>query len=193
MKANIKNVNFAYIRKWEGLKSSDPKDPAAKYPCPTLKWQGRPLHTNIGVTWAAFKHNFPNATEADFDIMKPDFWLAIYERGYWQFMKAGEVDSQAIGELLADWAWGSGYYAATGLQKTLKANGYPCVVDGIVGMATIGQLNAWIKASGQRVVFAKLYAARMTFLQSLQGWKLYGLGWGNRMKSFNEYAQSIMI
>lgn len=192
MKANINNVNFAYIRKWEGLKSSDPNDPAAKFPCPTLKYQGRPLHTNIGVTWAAFKHNFPNATEQDFDIMKADFWLKIYERGYWDYMKASQIDSQAIAELVADWAWGSGSYAAKGLQSTLKSNGFPIIVDGIVGLATIGALNQWIYSAGERAVFAKLYAARLSFLQSLKGWRLYGIGWWNRMKDFKAYAESIM-
>lgn len=193
MKAQISKVNFDYIRKWEGRMSSDPRDPASKYPCPTLTFQGKPLHTNIGVTWQAFHANFPEKTEQDFQIMKAADWLEIYKRGYWQFMKASDIDSQAIAELLADWAWGSGSYASKGLQKALTANGFPTKVDGIVGMGTITALNKWIAASGERSVWAKLYTVRMSFLQSLQGWKIYGVGWGNRMKDLKLYCEGIML
>lgn len=192
MKANINSVNFDYIKKWEGGLSSDPRDPAAKNPCPTIKHKGLPLHTNTGVTWAAFRAHFPKKSEAEFlNISKAD-WLAIYERGYWAVMKCSDIDSQAVAELLADWCWMSGSYAGRGLQKVLTANGYPCVVDGIVGAATIKQLNAFIQHFGQKYVFEKLFAARMSFFQSLKGWKYYGAGWSNRMNEFKKYALSIL-
>lgn len=190
--ADVKKVNFDYIKRWEGGLSSDPRDPAAKSPCPTLTYQGRPLHTNMGVTWAAFHARFPNDPERVFLLMPADKWLQIYHDGYWNFVKGDLINSQAIAELLADWAWGSGAYAAYGLQKCLKANGYPVVIDGMIGPVTVNNLNNWKAVKGERAVFDALYSARTTFLQSLSGFKIYGTGWMNRMRDFKAYAYSIM-
>ena len=190
--ANITKVNFDYIKKWEGKLSSDTRDPAAKNPCPTLTYQGKPLHTNTGVTWAAFHQHFPTAAESVFLSMPTQMWLAIYEQGYWNFVKASEIDSQGIAELLADWAWGSGVYASFGLQKCLKSMGYPCIVDGMIGKVTIGLLNKAIAEKGARTVFDNIYKARTTFLQSLAGWKTWGVGWTNRMKDFYQYGITVL-
>lgn len=190
--ADINKVNYSYIKKWEGGYSSDPKDPAAKNPCPTLKYQGFPLHTNMGITWAVFHAKFPNEPEQTFWLMPSDKWLQIYHDGYWNLIKGDLITSQAIAEFLADWAWGSGAYACYGLQKCLKANGYVVTIDGIVGPVTIGELNDWILKVGQKTVFDALYSSRTAFLQSLTGFVRFGMGWINRIKDFRAYAYSII-
>lgn len=188
MKSDINKVNFDYIKKWEGGLSRDINDPASRFPCP----DGSGYHTNMGVTWQAFHAHFPNLTPRDFYSMPANLWLQIYHDGYWAAVKADLIESQVIAEFMADWAWGSGaFYPIKSLQRVLSLNGYPCAVDGIIGKVTIGQLNSMIKIKGERAVFDLLYSARTSFLQSISGFKIYGIGWMNRMRDFKKYAYTI--
>jgi lysozyme family protein len=183
--AEISKVNFGYIKKWEGGLSRDSHDPASRYPVP----DGKGYHTNIGVTWQAFHAHFPNLKPDDFYAMPSNLWLQIYHDGYWNAVRADEIDNQIIAEFLADWAWGSGAYAPiVNVQRMLSANGYTCAVDGVIGKVTLGQLNSMVKVRGAKSVFDLLYSQRTSFLQSLKQFSLYGTGWMNRMRDFKAYA-----
>jgi lysozyme family protein len=190
---DIKKVNFDYIRRWEGGLSKDKRDPAAKVPVP----DGSGYHTNIGITWQAFAANAPllnyKATPALFYEMPKDIWLSIYQGGYWASVKGDFIKSQAISELIADWAWGSGPGTATlYVQSFLKKQGLPQPVTGYFGPVTLGILNDYIKTVGEKVAFEGIYQARVKFLKSLSNWKTYGIGWMNRMNDFYAYGQSIL-
>jgi len=188
MKSNVLNCNFAYIKKWEGGLSKDPTDPASRYPVP----DGSGYHTNIGVTWQAFHAHFPNLKPADFYLMPDNLWLQIYHDGYWNAVRADEINSQVVAEFMADWAWGSGAYAPIkNMQIILNKNNFGCAVDGVIGKVTISQINAFIAMKGERYVFDSLYDYRTSFLKSINTFWKYGVGWMNRMRSFRDYAYTI--
>ena len=185
--ADVFKVNFAYIKKWEGGLSKDPRDPASKFPVP----DGSGYHTNMGVTWQAFKAHFPQGTPQEFYNMFDKLWLAIYREGYWKAVKGDEIKSQIIAEFIADWAWGSGPGTATAYVQTLLKNaGYLQPVTQLFGPVTLGNLHAMIDSKGERAVFDALYSARTSFLQSIKGFAVYGVGWMNRMRDFKAYADS---
>ncbi|MBL7812911.1 MAG: hypothetical protein JNL57_11855 [Bacteroidetes bacterium] len=191
--ADIKKVNFDYIKRWEGGLSKDKRDSASKMPVP----DGTGYHTNIGITWQTFVANAKlvgyTATPKLFYDMPKDIWLGIYQKGYWAMVKGDEIQSQAIAELMADWAWGSGPGTATGyLQALLKKNGLLQPVTQYFGPVTLGNLHTFIKNAGEKAAFEAIYQERVRFLKSIPSFKVYGVGWMNRMNDFYAYAQTIL-
>jgi lysozyme family protein len=191
--ADIQKVNFDYIRKWEGRLSKDKRDRAARHPVP----DGSGYHTNIGVTWQAFLFNGPllgyHPTPALFYEMPKEIWLRIYKLGYWDSMKADQINSQAIAEFLVDWAWGSGpSLAARKLQTYLNKHGYGLKIDGVLGAISIGCLNHHIAKKGERAVFNDLFKEKTAFLKTVPSFKTFGKGWTNRMNDFKAYAETIL-
>ena len=162
--ADIQKVNFEYIRKWEGRLSKDRRDRASRYPVP----DGSGYHTNIGVTWQAFLFNGPllgyTPTPALFYDMPKEIWLRIYKIGYWDTMKADQINSQAIAEFLVDWAWGSGpSLAARKLQEYLNKHEYGLKVDGILGAISIGSLNHHISKKANALCLATFLKKKPRF------------------------------
>lgn len=191
--ANIESVNLDYFWKWEGGLSKDPSDPAAQHPVP----DGTGYHTNKGITWKTFKANASklgySGTVSNFKKMPKTTWLKIYKHGFWDAIKAGQIESQAIAEFLVDWAWGSGPSTATKkLQEYLNTHGAGLNIDGKIGPITLGVLHDLIAAKGERIVFEDLDRLKRGFLKPLRSFKAHGLGWYNRMDDFREYAVKII-
>lgn len=197
--ANIAKVNFDIIKKWEGGLSKDPKDPAAKNPVP----DGSGFHTNMGITWDTFSALAPKlkyeATADNFIKMPPEIWLKIYKNGFWDGVKADNYNSQAIAELMADWAWASGPgFASQKLQEFInlyrKPGVEPIKVDGLIGSGTIQALHELIHRKGERIVFEDLDRFRRDFLKTIKidVFRKFGLGWYNRMDDFRNYAVGII-
>ena len=116
--ADINKVNFAYIKKWEGGLSKNPKDSASKHPVP----DGSGYHTNMGVTWATWQFHFGKDIQG-FYAMPFDKWKKVY-LFYWNLVGGASISSQIITEFLADWAWASGINAPRQLQYYLYNTGY---------------------------------------------------------------------
>jgi uncharacterized protein YcgL (UPF0745 family) len=97
-----------WIKKWEGGLSKATSDYASKFPVP----DGSGYHTNKGVTWKTLETLAPrlgySATPQLFYAMPDDTWGKIFKYGYWDIIRGDEIESQAIAETLADWAWASG-------------------------------------------------------------------------------------
>lgn len=191
--AKIENINVQLILKWEGGLSKDPKDPAAAFPVP----DGSGFHTNKGITWKTFSGNAARwgyaGTVANFKEMPNDVWLKIYQHGFWNSVKGDLIDSQAIAEFMADWAWGSGPQPASKrLQMYLNSQGNNLGLDGKIGPVTLGILNKLVKTKGERVVFEDLDRYKRDYLKRLRGFPRFGKGWFNRMDDFKNYALSII-
>ena len=191
--AKIENVNFALIKKWEGGLSDDTADPAAAFPLP----DGSGIHTNVGITWKTFSANALRlgyaATPENFKKMPAETWLKIYKDGFWDGIQADRIESQAIGEFLADWAWGSGpLTAGKNLQRYLSTTGSDLKVDGKVGPVTIGLLNDLTLKRGERIVFEDLDLFKRNFLKGVKTYQIHGFGWFNRMDDFRNYAVTII-
>lgn len=190
--ANINKVNIAYIKKWEGGLSRRLDDPWSKYPVP----DGSGYHTNKGVTWNTFQSFAKQvgyvATPALFYAMPDNIWLGIYKIGFWNPMHGDRIPSQAIAELLADFAWGSGPGGATRqLQRYLNANGYGLVVDAGFGPKTLAALLNHIKKVGEKKAFDGIYQWRLAFLKSLSAAGA-NPGWFTRMADFYNYGISVI-
>ena len=123
----------------------------------------------------------------------PDrIWLGIYKIGYWNPMQGDKIPSQAIAELLADFAWGSGTGGATiQLQKYLNSKGFGLLVDGGFGQKTLNALLTHIKRAGEKQAFEGIYQWRLKFLRSLSTASI-NPGWFTRMADFYNYGIGII-
>ena len=185
---NINNANLDYILRWEGGLSKHSKDSASANCVP----DGSGVHTNKGITWAAWKAQHGNSEESirRFYEMTHEDWKSIYKL-YWQGIKADDIESDLIAEFWADFAWGSGVYgAAKQLQKFIVSEGFNIAVDGKVGKNTLSALNRLIIMKGEDYIYLKSYDHRVNFLRGLSSFKHFGRGWISRLKDFHNYALS---
>jgi lysozyme family protein len=179
--ANYQNL-ISDILFFEGGLSKDKNDTASKNPVP----DGSGNHTNKGVTWATFKSLGTqlgyNPTPALFYEMPKKIWLEVYKRGFWDYIKAGSLNSQAIANLYVQMAWGSGRDTAIN-QMFIWLNSYK---KGIVKSKTkdniIKAINDLTKSKeNEKELFLFLWNTRMNFLKSLRNWNNFKNGWTTRM------------
>lgn len=183
--ANYQNL-ISDIIFFEGGLSKDKNDTASKNPVP----DGTGNHTNKGVTWATFvslgKQLGYNPTIKLFYEMPKNIWLEVYKRGFWDYIKAGSLNSQAIANLYVQMAWGSGRDTAINQMFNLL-NKYK---SGFVTSKTkdniIKALNSISQSSEEMKLFLFLWEQRMLFLQSLKNWSVYKNGWTKRMNKIKE-------
>jgi len=193
--ADLKKVNFDYIKKWEGGLSHNPKDSASKNPVPSTPEypNNKGTHTNMGITWPAWAAIFGRSDEsvADFYEMPKDKWVMVY-KWYWDIVGASNINNQIIAELLADWAWGSGTNACFQLQQFLVAQGKMIEVDGRVGKKTIHALNELIKDESPIDIYKALFKWRVEWIKRLPSFRDFGRGWMNRLMDFDQWALSVL-
>ncbi|MBR6104954.1 MAG: peptidoglycan domain protein [Paludibacteraceae bacterium] len=155
------------IKKWEGGYVNDPDDSGGA--------------TNKGVTLATFRQFYgKDKTAEDLKKLTDAQWLYIFLNGYWDKMKASQINNQAIANIIVDWAWASGPgTAAKYVQNILGIN-----ADGIVGPQTLQAINT----APQNSLFDKIKSARIKFVEQLaelrQKDKKFLNGWKNRINSF---------
>ena len=189
--ANLQEVNFDYIKKWEGGLSWNKKDSASKHPVPSTVVHPNPkgIHTNIGVTWMAWSAIYGRSEESikDFYLMPKDKWVKVY-KWYWDLVNGSQIESQVIAEWLADWAWGSGANASFQMQHFLNHNGYILTVDGKIGAKSVNAMNALIKEKGPAEIYKALYTWRCDWIKRLPSFRDFGRGWMNRLEDFHAWA-----
>jgi hypothetical protein len=104
---------ITFIKSKEGGLSSATTDTASNNPSNCGNGSnGKPYHTNKGVTWSTFKGLSSklgySATCNNFLKMPDDIWGKIYKDGYWNPMQGDRVKNQAIANTFVEMAWGSG-------------------------------------------------------------------------------------
>jgi lysozyme family protein len=111
------------IQKLEGGLSYAQSDNAKYHPSPYKEPSGNYYyHTNKGVTWAAFVANAPlckydvNSYD-NFMNMPESIWGCIFKRSYWNQINGDLIESQAIADYAAQFAWNAG---ATAAGKTIQ-------------------------------------------------------------------------
>ena len=75
-----------FERQVEGGLSNDPKDYAAKFPCP-FPYNGKTYHTNKGWTWAVWS-SLVGSTQASanrFFVMTDEDWDFLYKKQYFLY------------------------------------------------------------------------------------------------------------
>lgn len=183
--ADYKNI-VSDILFFEGGLSKDKNDTASKNPVP----DGTGNHTNKGVTWATFvnlgKQLGYNPTIKLFYEMPKNIWLEIYKRGFWDYIKAGSLNSQAIANLYVQMAWGSGRDTAINQMFDWLNRYKKNFVTSKTKDNIIKALNSISQSSEEMKLFLFLWEQRMLFLQSLKNWSIYKNGWTKRMNKIKE-------
>ncbi|MEN9433893.1 MAG: hypothetical protein RLZZ422_1482 [Pseudomonadota bacterium] len=141
---------------------------------------------------SATKYGITRKTLADWRGIKPYFQLdkkevryltldeakAIYKAHYWDVIKG---DSLPIGVdyVVLDYAVNSGCSRAIKqLQTLLQVS-----IDGVVGDETLSALKKRLVTAPALENFITQYTeARLSFLQSLKHWVVFGRGWGHRVQ-----------
>ena len=119
--ADYKNI-ISFIKTKEGGKSSATTDTASRNPSPCGNGSnGKPYHTNKGVTWSTFSSNASSlgysASCSNFLNMPDEIWGKIYKQSYWNPMQGDRIKNQAIANTFVEMAWGSGIGGATKFLK----------------------------------------------------------------------------
>lgn len=170
--ADIKKLS-PIILKWEGGFVNDPVD--------------RGGATNKGVTiatWRKVGYDKDGDGDIDVDDMKlltqADFEHVL--RIYWNRWQADKIKSQALANILVDWVWGSGAWGIKIPQRILGL-----MDDGKVGRNTLSAINA----ADPKSLFAKIYVARLKFLENIvtkdPKQKRFLKGWKNRLADFKYF------
>lgn len=189
--ANYKNiVNF--IKSKEGGLSSTTTDTASNNSSNCGNGSnGKPYHTNKGVTWGTFKGLSSklgySATCDNFLKMPDDIWSKIYKDGYWNPMLGDKIQNQAIANTFVEMAWGSGVGSNTsakgaiGYLKTFFRTKYNKSLDNITQIVEyVNQLDD----KGQTPeLFEKLYDFRKSLYTSFNQPSNIK-GWFNRLDAF---------
>ena len=110
--ADYKNL-VPFILKSEGGLSSAQTDNARLNPSPCGNGKnGKPYHTNEGVTWSAFKSLSKTAGYesncSNFLSMPEDIWGKIYKIGFWDKIEGDRIKNQSVANIFAEISWMSG-------------------------------------------------------------------------------------
>jgi lysozyme family protein len=183
--ADYRNI-ISFIKSKEGGKSSATTDTASRNPSPCGNGSnGKPYHTNKGVTWSTFSSNASSlgysSSCLNFLNMPDDIWGKIYKQGYWNPMKGDDVKNQAIANTFVEMAWGSGVGGATSFLKQFFKTSYN------KSFANISQIVDYVndldKKGQTPELFEKLYDFRANKYKALNQPKNLK-GWLNRLDAF---------
>lgn len=151
-----------FIRKWEGGYVNDPDDSGG---C-----------TMAGITIGTYRKYYGSKkTCRDLKFITQKEWLHIFKKGYWDKMKADQIENQSVAQLCVDMCWGSG--PITSIKKIQSAIGV--TADGIVGPKTLAALN-----SCPETIFNILWNMRKEWLEKIAqkgNNKKFLKGWMNRL------------
>lgn len=142
--------------------------------------------TNKGVTiatWRSVGYDKDGDGDIDVDDLRQltdqDVINRVMKPHYWDRWQADKINSQSIANLVVDWVWASGKYGITNVQQILGVT-----VDGIVGSKTLAALNSY---PDQQHLFARIHAARVTFIENLciknPRQKVFRAGWLRRLNA----------
>lgn len=184
--ANVSNIRPLII-KWEGGLSRNPADTASKNPAPWPYNGVTGWHTNKGVTYATFL-NLANkvgyqVNPQNFFVMPDKIWDGIFKIGYWDPWNLDKMNSQAIADTLACFAWGSGVTGSfRSIQKYLATKG-------ITVNNTLEAVQAFNKLSilNEEKTFLELIDWREKFFRSLNQ-PIFLRGWLNRLEDIKQFG-----
>ena len=156
------NILTPFIQSHEGGFCNHPKDPGG---C-----------TNKGVTLGTYQQFFgKNKTVEDLKKITDEEWNHIFKTGFWDKVKADEIQDQSVANIIVDWAYNSG--AGRAIKEIQKVLEIP--VDGVFGPKTLEAINS----REPKELFSKLHTARENYYRGLKNFPTFGRGWLNRLNS----------
>ena len=110
----------------------------------------------------------------------------IYERRYWKPIKGGTLPA-GLDLALFDFAVHSGPARAL---KTLQAE-LGVATDGVVGPLTLGAIQQRLALHGAASLIDALCGRRLSFLQQLSTFAVFGKGWSKRVAAIRQAALGV--
>lgn len=147
--------------------SDDPDDPGGA--------------TMIDVTLSTFRtyrrrQGLPAPLKSDLRQISYTEWSSILKTMFWDRLRADEINSQGVANILFDWIWASGPSAIRKAQKILGVR-----ADGIVGPQTLLAINR----SDPFRLFQKIRDERENHYRSCRAaWKFLN-GWLRRLNALH--------
>lgn len=157
------SILIPFIQSWEGGWTDNPADSGGA--------------TMRGITLATFirwrlDNGLPRPDKTDLRAITEAEWRDIFHFYYWNRLRADDIQSQAVANMLVDWYWHSGITSVRNLQRLCRV-----IADGIIGPKTLAAVNA----CNPEQLFRQLREARITYLtgiterrpdqrQFLKGW-----------------------
>ena len=199
---------LSHVAKFEGGLSADPRDSASSRPStyimPSGSFKGLPVHTNKGVTfgtWQSYMQllGIPVSSQQFINMTRTQ-WVDIAKRLYWDKIKAGQIKSQGVAEILFEAIWGGGSAnLVRALQQYLKNKGYKgankmdLTTDGAMGGNTVYATNKYTEIKkNENDLIEYLTNKRLDYLKSLSSWATFGTGWTNRVLAMKDRALSMV-
>lgn len=154
----------------EGAWSDHPSDPGGA----TMK----------GVTIGRYREHYPNATKADLRKISDADLQRIYRDDYWKTVRG---DDLPYGVDLATFDFGVNSGPARARKYLQSVAGV--TQDGVIGPQT---LKAVIMKGGKQVI-QKLCGKRLSFVQGLSTFKVFGKGWSRRIADVEAKAVAMWM
>lgn len=133
----------------------------------TNKKSDRGGATKFGITLATWKKvgydkNGDGVINAkDVEALTIDDYNRVFKKNYWDICHANDINSQAVANLIVDFAYNSGN--TTAIRKIQAIVGIKA--DGIIGAKTLNAINTY--KFGQWTLFDKLKVARIAYLYDI--------------------------
>ena len=181
-----------FIRQAEGGLTGNPADanPAANpSPCGIDPNYNAPYHTNKGITWETYQgyRGAGNTDCQEFLQMSDGLWASIWKVKYWDAVKAGQIENQAIANTYASWAWGSGVGGANNLMKKALKQRYGYSESDVNTLdKRIAILNQEARQDVNQL-FNLLSDERRKYFLSLTHLSVFHNGWLSRLEKFKTY------
>lgn len=136
--------------------------------------------TYCGVTLATFRRYYgAAATVGDLKRMTDAQWKRIMKSGYWDVMKADQIVSQSLAEIMVDWCVNSGTAVIRDIQTVAGVK-----PDGIVGPKTLAAVNS----ADHRQLHERIRLARKHYFERIVARNpkksKFLKGWLNRLSKF---------
>jgi lysozyme family protein len=171
------DMAFEKLLQSEGGFTDDIRDPGNFLP------DGRPGCTNLGVTQRAWElYVGRQVTHEEMRNLTPEQVKPFYKKKYWDVIRADDLPG-GVDYMVFDTCVNSGpSKAAKLLQECVGAK-----PDGAIGPATLAAVT---NANLEKLIDG--YSdARLNYMQSLNGWPVYGKGWARRVNEVAELADQL--
>lgn len=154
----------------EGGYVNHPKDPGGE--------------TNLGVTKRVYEEwgGTKDMKELTVEDVAP-----IYQKNYWNRVRGDDLPA-GLDLCVFDF----GVNAGTGRSAKFLQRLVGTTVDGGIGPATIGAVNAYVQIEGIEATIEAFQNSRQEYYESLSTFETFGRGWTRRVKEVTETALSMI-
>ena len=117
--------------------------------------------------------------------MPESIWEKVFKWGYWDVIRGDEIKSQAVADILVDWAWGAG--PGTAVKKVRDFLSMPAAY--VMDVKTLQAINAATSTKQTEGEFVtRLAAYKKNWYLSLPNQQANYAGWAARLDRLYQEA-----